>query len=164
MMAAAILRALGWPELPVRRVLWWTIRLAALFAAFPRELAEIAPHWRHPTRRDDSRLVALLGTEPRPPIDIGDRLLKYSREAGAAARGLGAAVRARRGRSSRITGEGGGRSDPPRPQAGTQVPCSPCGTRCGMRIIATGSRSGCAASRRARSLVPAAGSVTKVAR
>lgn len=73
MMAAAIRRALSRPDLPVRCLPWWPIRLAAPFAAFPREVAEIAPHWRHPMRLDNSRLVELLGAESRTPIDTALR-------------------------------------------------------------------------------------------
>ena len=45
------------------------MRALAPFGGFPREAAEIAPHWRHPVRLDNRRLVELLGEEPRTPLD-----------------------------------------------------------------------------------------------
>jgi nucleoside-diphosphate-sugar epimerase len=54
-------RAYGFP--------WWLMRLLAPFGGFPREAAEIAPHWRHAVRLDNSRLVELIGREPKTPLD-----------------------------------------------------------------------------------------------
>lgn len=68
-MPAAIRRATGRPDLPVRRFPWWIMRLLAPFGGFPREVAEIEPHWRYPMRLDNRRLVALLGEEPRTPVE-----------------------------------------------------------------------------------------------
>lgn len=56
-------------RLPVYGFPWWLIRLVAPFGGFPREAAEIAQYWRHPMRLDNSRLVDLLGEEPRTPLD-----------------------------------------------------------------------------------------------
>jgi nucleoside-diphosphate-sugar epimerase len=72
-LAAAIRRVLGQPRLPVRRFPWWLIRSLAPFGGFPREAAEIAPYWRHAMRLDNARLVALLGGEPRTPIELALR-------------------------------------------------------------------------------------------
>jgi nucleoside-diphosphate-sugar epimerase len=47
---------------------WWLMRLLAPFGGFPREAAEIEQYWRHPVRLDNTRLVQLLGVEPRTPI------------------------------------------------------------------------------------------------
>ncbi|MBD0416267.1 NAD(P)H-binding protein [Oryzicola mucosus] len=55
------LRSYGFP--------WWLMRLAAPFASFPREAAELAPYWRYPVRLDNSRLVELIGREPRTPLN-----------------------------------------------------------------------------------------------
>lgn len=66
---AAIRRVTGQPHLPMKRFPWWAMQLLAPFGGFPREVAEIAPYWRHPMRFDNRRLVALLGEEPRTPID-----------------------------------------------------------------------------------------------
>ncbi|SIS90435.1 NAD(P)H-binding protein [Paracoccus saliphilus] len=48
---------------------WWAMSLLAPFGGFPREAVEIAPYWRHPMRLDNTRLVGLLGAEPRTPLD-----------------------------------------------------------------------------------------------
>jgi nucleoside-diphosphate-sugar epimerase len=67
-MVEAIRRAAG-RRLRVFGFPWWLIRIVGLFGGFPREAAEIAPYWRHPVRLDNARLVDLLGTEPRTPLD-----------------------------------------------------------------------------------------------
>jgi nucleoside-diphosphate-sugar epimerase len=71
-MTEAIRRAAG-RRIPVHSLPWWLFRLAAPFARFPREAAEIASCWRHPMRMDNRRLVELLGAEPRTPLDIAMR-------------------------------------------------------------------------------------------
>ena len=71
-MIEAIRTAAG-RRLPVYRFPWWLVRLAAPFNGFMREAAEIAPHWRHPLRFDNSRLVELLGEEPHTPLDAAMR-------------------------------------------------------------------------------------------
>jgi len=53
--------------LKLGRFPWWLMRLAAPFGGFPREAVDILPYWRNPVRIDNSRLVGLLGTEPRTP-------------------------------------------------------------------------------------------------
>lgn len=69
---AAIRRALG-RGLPVRRFPWGLIRFLSLFGGFPREAAEIAPHWRAPQRLDNAALVAAIGPEPRTDPDAAMR-------------------------------------------------------------------------------------------
>lgn len=64
----AIRRVVG-HDVPVRAFPWWLMRLAAPFGGFPREVIEIEPYWRHPVRLDNSRIRALLGREPRTPLD-----------------------------------------------------------------------------------------------
>jgi nucleoside-diphosphate-sugar epimerase len=64
----AIRRAAG-RDVAVYRFPWWLLRLVAPFGGFPREAAEVAPYWRHPVRFDNSRLVDLIGPEPRTPLD-----------------------------------------------------------------------------------------------
>lgn len=56
-------------RLPVYGFPWWLMRLMGPFGGFPREAAEIAQYWRHPVRLDNSRLVELLGEEPRTPLN-----------------------------------------------------------------------------------------------
>ena len=68
MLVEAIRRACG-KRVLVHRFPWWLMQLAAPFAAFPREAAEIAPYWRHPVRFDNRRLVELIGPEPRTALD-----------------------------------------------------------------------------------------------
>lgn len=74
-MVEALRRASG-RRLRVYGFPWWLMRLAAPFGGFPREAAEIAQYWRHPMRLDNARLVALLGGEPRTPLDtaVGNTL------------------------------------------------------------------------------------------
>ncbi len=49
---------------------WWLMKLARPFNGFAREAMEIQRFWQHPVRMDNSRLLALLGHEPRTPIDV----------------------------------------------------------------------------------------------
>lgn len=67
-MVDAIRRVCG-RKVPVYGFPWWAMRLLAPFASFPREAAEIAPVWQHPMRFDNTRLVELIGSEPRTPLD-----------------------------------------------------------------------------------------------
>jgi nucleoside-diphosphate-sugar epimerase len=48
---------------------WWQVRLAEPFVLTLREMREVRYLWRVPIRLDGSRLVALLGEEPRTPLD-----------------------------------------------------------------------------------------------
>lgn len=64
---AAIRAALG-RELPVRRMPWWALPLAAPFNPTMREMIEMQPYWRHPVRLDNRALVEMLGEEPRTPL------------------------------------------------------------------------------------------------
>ena len=67
-MIDAVRHAVG-RDLPERRFPWWLMRLLAPLGGFPREVVEIEPYWRYPVRLDNRRLVALLGEEPRTPLD-----------------------------------------------------------------------------------------------
>jgi len=67
-MVEAIRRVCG-RKLRVYGFPWWLIRLVAPFGGFPREAAEIASYWRRPVRLDNSRLVDLIGPEPRTALD-----------------------------------------------------------------------------------------------
>lgn len=68
-MVEAIARALGDPSVPIRRLPWWQLRLAALVATTPRELMEMRYLWQQPVRMTNDRLVAELGQEPHTPLD-----------------------------------------------------------------------------------------------
>jgi nucleoside-diphosphate-sugar epimerase len=41
----------------------------APFGGFPREAADIASSWHYPMRMDNRRLEALIGPEPRSPLE-----------------------------------------------------------------------------------------------
>ncbi|MBU1378532.1 MAG: NAD(P)H-binding protein [Alphaproteobacteria bacterium] len=66
-MVDALRAAIGRP-VPVYGFPWWAMRLLSPLGGMPREMAEIAPYWRHPLRLDNRRLVTLIGTEPRTPL------------------------------------------------------------------------------------------------
>ncbi|VVT20752.1 Membrane protein [Sphingomonas sp. EC-HK361] len=68
-MTSAIVRALGDPTVPVARLPWWAIRLAALVATTPREMLEMRYLWERPVRMTNARLRAHLGAEPHTPLD-----------------------------------------------------------------------------------------------
>jgi nucleoside-diphosphate-sugar epimerase len=52
-----------------RKFPWWLLRLAAPFVVTFRELLEMRYLWRQPVRLSNARLVAVLGREPRTPLD-----------------------------------------------------------------------------------------------
>lgn len=68
-MTGAIRRALGSPDLPVRRLPWFALRLAAPFKPLFRELLEMKYLWDQPVRLGNERLRAVLGAEPHTPLD-----------------------------------------------------------------------------------------------
>ncbi len=57
------------PFLPVRRLPWIVIRIAALFAILPRELLEMHYLWQKPVLLDDRRLQSFLGHFQTTPIE-----------------------------------------------------------------------------------------------
>lgn len=69
MMTDAIVCALGDPTVRVRRLPWWLLSIAGLFATTPRELVEMRYLWQAPVRLDNARLLATLGEEPHTPLD-----------------------------------------------------------------------------------------------
>lgn len=71
-MPAAIRRVLA-RAVPETAFPWWLMRLLAPFGGFPAAVKEVEPYWRHPVRLDNHRLVALLGKEPRTPLDTAIR-------------------------------------------------------------------------------------------
>lgn len=72
-MAEAIRRAAGRPEAPIRRFPWAVVYLAAPFVTMFREMIEMRYLWRVPVRLDNRKLVALLGGEPRTPLEEAAR-------------------------------------------------------------------------------------------
>lgn len=69
----AIRRTVG-RNVPERQFPWWLMRVLSPFGGFPREVVEIEPYWRSPVRLDNKRLVELLGSEPRTPLDEAIRI------------------------------------------------------------------------------------------
>ncbi|MGV7207737.1 NAD(P)H-binding protein [Oxalobacteraceae bacterium A2-2] len=69
-MVEAIRRAAGLPDLKVNRMPWWLMRLAAPLVPLFRELVEMRYLWQTPVRMNNSRLLEVLGGEPRTPLDI----------------------------------------------------------------------------------------------
>jgi nucleoside-diphosphate-sugar epimerase len=72
-MAAAIARALGEPDVPVRRIPWWLLRLGGLAVPLLREISEMRYLWQQPVRLDNRRLRAFRGEEPHTPLDLAVR-------------------------------------------------------------------------------------------
>ena len=68
-MAQAIQRVVGNPKLKVRAFPWSLVWLASPFVPLFRELAEMRYLWKTPVRMTNGRLVAMLGSEPRTPLD-----------------------------------------------------------------------------------------------
>lgn len=68
-MVAAIVRALGQPEVSVGRLPWWAVSLAAMFKPDFKELLELKYLWERPVQLRNERLVATLGGEPHTPLD-----------------------------------------------------------------------------------------------
>ena len=68
-MAEAIRRVAGRPDLPVRALPWFALRLAAPFNETLREMLEMRYLWRRPLRLANDRLTAFLGAEPHTPLD-----------------------------------------------------------------------------------------------
>lgn len=65
----AIRRAVGRPNLRMRRLPWWVLALAAPVVPLCRELVEMRYLWRQPVRLDNARLLTFLGREPHTPLD-----------------------------------------------------------------------------------------------
>lgn len=68
-MTDAIRKALAAPDLPIRRLPWSMMQLAAPFVPLMRELVEMKYLWKRPTRLGNGRLEGLIGPEPRTPLD-----------------------------------------------------------------------------------------------
>lgn len=68
-MTNAIRRVAGRPELAVRAFPWWLLGLASPFVPLFRELKEMRYLWQTPVRLSNQRLVDVLGSEPRTPLD-----------------------------------------------------------------------------------------------
>lgn len=69
-MAEAIGRVAGNPDMPIRKLSWALIYAGAPFSIFMREALEMRYLWQVPLRLDNTKLCALLGTEPHTPLDV----------------------------------------------------------------------------------------------
>ncbi|HBV00658.1 NAD-dependent epimerase/dehydratase family protein [Thalassospira lucentensis] len=69
-MIAAIKRAVGNPDIPIKSLPWTMIGLLRPFVPFFREAWEIRYLWRNPARMHNDRLRALFGNEPHTPLDV----------------------------------------------------------------------------------------------
>lgn len=67
-MTQAIRLALG-QDVPVKRMPWGLMKLAAPFVPVMRELSEMKYLWDQPVRLRGARLIAAIGAEPRTPLD-----------------------------------------------------------------------------------------------
>ena len=72
-MAQAVRRVAG-AALPIRPFSWLPVYLGAPFVTFLREVIEMRYLWRVPLRLDNAHLLALLGNEPRTPLDTAVRV------------------------------------------------------------------------------------------
>jgi nucleoside-diphosphate-sugar epimerase len=68
-MIAAIRKALRDPDIKVRKMPWWLVRLASPVVPLFRELLEMRYLWKEPLRMDNTKLTAALGAEPHTPLD-----------------------------------------------------------------------------------------------
>lgn len=64
----AIRRAAGNPTLPVSGMPWLIFRIGSLFNETMRELHAVRPLWETPVELDNTKLLGLLGEEPRTPL------------------------------------------------------------------------------------------------
>lgn len=65
----AIQRVVG-KKVSVKPFPWWAMKVLSPLGGFPREAAELSPCWKYPVKLDNSRLIQLLGEEPRTPLDV----------------------------------------------------------------------------------------------
>jgi nucleoside-diphosphate-sugar epimerase len=68
-MADAICRAAGISTRRIHAFPWWGVRLAAPLVEMCREMLEMRYLWNTPVELDNTRLCALIGPEPRTPLD-----------------------------------------------------------------------------------------------
>lgn len=68
-MAHAVARALGRPDLPIRRFPWQWMRLGQWVVPLFREVLDMRYLWDQSLRLDNRKLLDLLGEEPHTPLD-----------------------------------------------------------------------------------------------
>lgn len=64
-----VVAAAGGKKPTITALPWWALQVAGLFNETMRELQEMRYLWNMPVRLDNSKLVALLGSEPHTPLD-----------------------------------------------------------------------------------------------
>jgi nucleoside-diphosphate-sugar epimerase len=69
-MIEAIRKATGKPDLPVKKLPWFVLKLASPFNETLREVYATRPLWKTPIRLENTKLVAFLGEEPHTPLDL----------------------------------------------------------------------------------------------
>lgn len=72
-MARSVQRVLGAPTVPIHRMPWPLLWLAAPFNTTLRELLEMRYLWQRPARLDNTRLRDFLGEEPHTPLEVAVR-------------------------------------------------------------------------------------------
>jgi len=72
-MVEAIRRVAGDPKLKVKRFPWFAVPLLAPFMPLMREVLEVRYLWKEQMHMKNDKLVAVLGHEPRTPLDIAVR-------------------------------------------------------------------------------------------
>jgi len=72
-MADTICRVLGDPAVPVRKTPWWMMLLASPFVPMLREVMEMKYLWDLPVRLSGHCTKAVLGEEPRTPLEVAVR-------------------------------------------------------------------------------------------
>jgi nucleoside-diphosphate-sugar epimerase len=72
-MTGAIRKAVGNPNIRVGKTPWWLMRSLSPFVPLFREVMEMRYLWKAPIRMENDRLKAVLGAEPRTPLDLAVR-------------------------------------------------------------------------------------------
>ena len=72
-MINAIRAVVGNPDIKVRRMPWWLVRLLSPFVPLFRELSEMRYLWNVPLRMENKLLRAVLGSEPHTPLNAAVR-------------------------------------------------------------------------------------------
>jgi len=67
--AESVRRAVGRPDLPIKRFPWLAVTALSPFVRLFREIVEMRYLWRQPLKLDNKKLVAFLGSEPHTPLD-----------------------------------------------------------------------------------------------
>ena len=72
-MINAIRAAVGNPDIKVRKLPWWLLRLLSPFVPLFRELTEMRYLWNVPLHMGNEKLRAVLGSEPHTPLNVAVR-------------------------------------------------------------------------------------------